>query len=151
MLNPQLVKGPWSKEEDKLVLSLVQRNGAQKWTNIAHYLPGRIGKQCRERWHNHLNPRIKKNDWSLEEELILYIQNRMHENKWAIIAQDLEGRTDNTIKNHWNSSMKKKIFDMKCEIEKRFKKRCEDLKIKFLGCFPANGQSFHAAYERHFD
>lgn len=44
VLNPQLVKGPWSKEEDKLVLSLVQRNGAQKWTNIAHYLPGRIGK-----------------------------------------------------------------------------------------------------------
>jgi len=73
VLNPQLVKGPWSKEEDKLVLSLVQSNGAQKWTNIAHYLPGRIGKQCRERWHNHLNPRIKKNEWSLEEELILYI------------------------------------------------------------------------------
>jgi len=44
VLNPELVKGPWSKEEDKLVLSLVQARGAQKWTSIAEYLPGRIGK-----------------------------------------------------------------------------------------------------------
>ena len=127
VLNPTLVKGPWSKEEDKLVLRLVQTHGAERWTNIAHYLPGRIGKQCRERWHNHLNPRIKKNEWSLEEELILYIQNRIHQNKWAIIAKDLEGRTDNTIKNHWNSSMKKKFFDMKKVIETEFRQYCGDL------------------------
>ena len=149
VLNPTLVKGPWSKEEDKLVLSLVQATGAMKWTNIAHYLPGRIGKQCRERWHNHLNPRIKKNEWTFEEELILYILNRSSENKWAVIAKDLEGRTDNTIKNHWNSSMKKKIFDMKCYIEKRFKKRCEELRIKYLGCFPDQGQS--NSYKNHFE
>lgn len=95
-----------------MVLHLVDKNGPQKWTIIAEQLPGRIGKQCRERWHNHLNPKIKKVGWSKEEEWILYLMHRNNGNKWAEIAKVLEGRTDNTIKNHWNSSMKKKLPEM---------------------------------------
>jgi hypothetical protein len=76
-----------------------------------------MGKQCRERWHNHLNPRIKKINWSSEEEWILFLMHRKHSNKWADIAKVLDGRTDNTIKNHWNSSMKRKLSEMSRALE----------------------------------
>ncbi|XP_017698697.2 uncharacterized protein LOC103708649 isoform X2 [Phoenix dactylifera] len=109
VLNPELVKGTWTKEEDDCIIKLVAKHGSKKWSVIAKSLPGRIGKQCRERWHNHLNPAIKKDAWTPEEEVTLIHAHQIYGNKWAKITKFLPGRADNSIKNHWNCSVKKKL------------------------------------------
>jgi len=117
VLNPTLVKGPWTEEEDRKVIELVKVHGPKKWELIASQLPGRIGKQCRERWKNHLDPSIKKGNWELnEDELILKLHSSLG-NKWATIAKYLPGRTDNAVKNRFNSTLSRRLRQQKETME----------------------------------
>ncbi|KAL7158651.1 hypothetical protein ABFS83_02G158600 [Erythranthe nasuta] len=108
VIKPDLVKGPWSKEEDDLLVELVGKLG-KKWREIEKHLPGRIGKQCRETWFNHLNPEINKAAWTKEEETVLIGVHAQYGNKWSEITKFLPGRTENSVKNHWNGSLKRKL------------------------------------------
>ena len=75
---------------------------------MADHFYARGGKQCRERWHNHLREGVTKSPWSFNEEWVLALAVKAFGNKWSLISQYLPGRTDNTIKNHWNCKMKPK-------------------------------------------
>ncbi|KAF9425614.1 Transcription factor myb3r-1 [Podila epigama] len=105
---PRSIKGPWTPEEDRQLKSLVQELGAEKWVLIASRLGSRTGKQCRERYVNHLDPRINKSPFTHEEDLrILELYNQLG-SKWAEMSKLMPGRPDNAIKNHFNTSMQRK-------------------------------------------
>ena len=92
VLKVGLTRGPWTEEEDKKLLKLVESYGPRKWTAIAEELPGRSGKQCRERWHNHLNPNVNRQAWSESEDRQILECHMKIGNRWAEMSKYLPGR-----------------------------------------------------------
>lgn len=98
---------PWNAEEDELLYQLVQRLGPSSWSETARLLNStlnvnRLAKQCRERWISHVDPRIRRGDWSLSEDRFILNQQNLWGNRWADIARHLPGRTTHAVKNRYH-------------------------------------------------
>lgn len=122
----QKTRHTWSSEEDNILVSIVKVRGPKSWNAIAKELnvqlygdmPVRQGKQCRERWHNHLNPNLRKGNWRASEDVYIFKKQIEIGNHWSEIAKGIEGRTENSVKNRWKCMMKK---------AKRRHPHCKDL------------------------
>ena len=115
ILKPGLVKGPWTIDEDKKLKEWVSKQGPSKWSLCSDYLIGRSGKQCRERWFNTLNPTVKKGCWTAKEDYIIFTRFEKFGSKWSQIANDMKGRTENSIKNRFYSTLRRIASETKKE------------------------------------
>ncbi|EMS67465.1 Transcription factor MYB39 [Triticum urartu] len=108
-----LKKGPWTSEEDEKLLAHIEEHGHGSWRALPSKAGlQRCGKSCRLRWTNYLRPDIKRGKFSLQEEQTIIQLHALLGNRWSAIATHLSRRTDNEIKNYWNTHLKKRLAKM---------------------------------------
>ncbi|KAL2333247.1 hypothetical protein Fmac_014460 [Flemingia macrophylla] len=106
-------KGAWSKQEDQKLVDYIQTHGAGRWCSLPKAAGlHRCGKSCRLRWINYLRPNIKRGNFAQDEEDLIIKLHALLGNRWSLIAGRLPGRTDNEVKNYWNSHIRRKLIKM---------------------------------------
>ncbi|XP_048336349.2 transcription factor MYB108 [Ziziphus jujuba] len=113
-------KGPWTEEEDFRLIHYVNIHGEGHWDHLARSAGlKRTGKSCRFRWLNYLRPGIRRGNFTLQEQLLILELHLRWGNRWSKIAQFLNGRTDNEIKNYWRTRVQKQAKLMKCDVNSK--------------------------------
>jgi hypothetical protein len=100
--------GNWTRREDEMIINYIVNHGEQQWNILAEMIGNRTGKQCRERWKNHLDPSICKDQWKESEDQLIIKSVKKNGTKWAAISKLLPGRTDNDVKNRWYSVLNRR-------------------------------------------
>ncbi|XP_066359317.1 MYB-like transcription factor 4 [Miscanthus floridulus] len=104
-------KGAWTKEEDQRLVAYIKAHGEGCWRSLPKAAGlMRCGKSCRLRWINYLRPDLKRGNFTQEEDELIIKLHQILGNKWSLIAARLPGRTDNEIKNYWNTHIKRKLI-----------------------------------------
>ncbi|KAJ0962713.1 hypothetical protein J5N97_027835 [Dioscorea zingiberensis] len=112
----ELRRGPWTLEEDSLLIHYIALHGEGRWNLLARCSGlKRTGKSCRLRWLNYLKPDVKRGNLSAEEQFMILELHSRWGNRWSRIAQHLPGRTDNEIKNYWRTRVQKQARQMKID------------------------------------
>ncbi|KAL4282803.1 hypothetical protein GQ457_16G002500 [Hibiscus cannabinus] len=109
-----LNRGAWTAFEDKILTDYIKEHGDGRWRNLPKRAGlKRCGKSCRLRWLNYLRPDIKRGNISADEEELIIKLHQLLGNRWSLIAGRLPGRTDNEIKNYWNTNLSKRVDDFR--------------------------------------
>lgn len=110
-------KGPWTEEEDTILMNYVAVHGDGHWNSVA-CCSGlkRTGKSCRLRWLNYLRPNVRRGNITLQEQVLILDLHSRWGNRWSKIAEQLPGRTDNEIKNYWRTRVVKQARQLKCDV-----------------------------------
>ncbi|KAK6772786.1 hypothetical protein RDI58_028024 [Solanum bulbocastanum] len=116
----ELRRGPWSVEEDFVLMNYISHHGEGRWNSLSRCAGlKRTGKSCRLRWLNYLRPDVRHGNITLEEQLLILQLHSRWGNRWSKIAKHLPGRTDNEIKNYWRTRVQKHAKQLKCDVNSK--------------------------------